>query len=81
MQSMQVSLGHSHVSCNDDYSLPQFMTQVSGGFLQTAQTWSNAAVCPSLELVSPPQVTHLRPCVGSFTSPDIDTRQKGPPAL
>ena len=33
------------------------------------------------ELVSPLQVTHLPPCVGSFASPGIDTRQKRPPAF
>ena len=34
------------------------LTQDSGSFLQTAQTWANSAV---VELLSPLQVTHLPP--------------------
>ena len=54
--------------------------QVSGDYLQTAQTWANAGVVFSRICESTTRYT-FTPCVGSFTSPGIDTRQKGPSAF
>ena len=47
--------------------------KVSGGYLQTAQTWANTGVFFFIISESTTGYT-FTPCVGSFTSPGIDTR-------
>ena len=53
---------------------------VLGGFLQITQTWANAGVILLYSkffsnLISESTTGYtFTPCVGSFTSPDIDTR-------
>ena len=57
------------------------LSQVSGVFLQTAQTWANAGGVLLSRISEFTIGCTFSPFVGSFTSPGIDTRKKGPPAF
>ena len=48
-------------------------------YLQRAQTWATAGVVLLSRISESTTCYTFTPCVGSFTSPGVDTREKKPP--